>query len=181
LRSDGFHLVVSFSRSTFCLDLDHVCIAIQSCLGGYDNDLCITHIRDRVFKFSVVSKAVGFMINNLISYSCPSFICYFHLWGSGAPNWQREHTDWLHEQSLDWHNVSHRKTPLTGANVVPVAVGRSFADVVRVRSGDPISLDCMHNSCSPPISNSFRPTGLSSEGPTQPSRPPAEPVVADLG
>jgi hypothetical protein len=95
------------------------------------------------------------MIYNLRSYSCKSCQCFFHLWGSGAPNWQREYNDWCSEQSRDWQVVSHRKTPLTGANVVPVAAGRSYAEVARDQRLDPISSDLMHVSRSPPISNGW--------------------------
>jgi hypothetical protein len=99
--SEGFHLVVSFGRAIFRLDLDLVGIAIHSCLGGNVNDLHISHIGDQTFKISIISKAVGFMIYNLRSFSCKSFHCFFHLWGSGAPNWQREFKDWISEQSRD--------------------------------------------------------------------------------
>jgi hypothetical protein len=121
-------------------------IAIQSCLGGNGNDLHITHIRDQIFKITVVSKAVGFMIYNLRSFSCKSFLCYFHLWGSSAPNWQREFNDWISEQSQDWQIVTRRKTPLTGANAIPVAAGRSYAEVACDHRNDLNSLDLIDTS-----------------------------------
>jgi hypothetical protein len=93
------------------------------------------------------------MIYNLRSFSCKSFQCFFHLWGSGAPNWQREFNDWCNEQSQDWQVVSNRKTPLTGANAIPVAAGRSYAEVAHDQHLDPFSSDLMHVSCSPPFSN----------------------------
>jgi hypothetical protein len=128
-------------------------IAIHSCLGGNGNDLRISHIRDRTFKISVISKAVGFMIYNLRSFSCKSFQCFFHLWGSGAPNWQREFNDWTSKNSRDWQIVSRRKPPLTGANAILVTASRSYADVARNQRIDPNSTDLMHASRSPPISN----------------------------
>jgi hypothetical protein len=100
-----------------------------------------------------VTKAIGFMIYNLRSFSCKSFHCFFHLWGSGAPNWQREFKDWISEQSRDWRIVSHHKSPLTKANAIPVAAGRSYAEVARDQHNDPIYADHMHASRSPSNSN----------------------------
>jgi hypothetical protein len=62
---DGFHLVVSFGRASFRLDLPNVQLALQSCLGAEGASLHITHLRDRVFKFTVISKAIGFFIYRL--------------------------------------------------------------------------------------------------------------------
>jgi hypothetical protein len=81
--SDGFLLCVSFGRANFLLDLDHVTLVLQFGIGGPNVHLNVVHIRDRVFQITVYSKVVGFMINNLRSYSCHSFICYFHPWGFG--------------------------------------------------------------------------------------------------
>jgi hypothetical protein len=61
-----------------------------------------------MFQITVYSKAVGFMINRLRSYLCHSFTFYFHLWGFGGPNWQREYDSWLYEQDREWQTVSRR-------------------------------------------------------------------------
>jgi hypothetical protein len=59
--------------------------------------LNVSLLRDRVFSFTVSSKKVGFMILAQKFYSCPHFKCYYHLWGLGGPNWQRELLFWEKE------------------------------------------------------------------------------------
>jgi hypothetical protein len=85
--SDGFHLIVAFGHAKFRLDTILVNSALRSSIGSHDADFHVIHIRERVFRFSVISKVVGFMVYNLKSFSCPSFACHFFLWGSGGPNW----------------------------------------------------------------------------------------------
>jgi hypothetical protein len=114
--------------------------ALKSCIGNSESDFHVTHIRDRVFRFTVISKAFGFLVYNLRSFSCPSFICHFHLSGFGGPNWVHEHSLWLAEKESSWQTTSRRNPPLTGANVLLVA-SRSFADVARSTHLDPISSD----------------------------------------
>jgi hypothetical protein len=111
---------VAFGRVKFRLDAILVNSALRSCIGSHDADFHVIHIRERVFRFSVISKAVGFMVYNLKSFACPSFACHFFLWGLGGPNWSREHSLWLSEQASSWHPVAHRRPPLTGANATPV-------------------------------------------------------------
>jgi hypothetical protein len=127
----GFSLVVSFGRSNFRLDRSSINNALISCIGDDEADFHVTLIRERVFKFLVFSRAVGFMVYNLRSYACSSFQCFFHLWGFGGPNWQREFDLWSFEEQASWTPIARRKTPLTGANAIPVATGRSFADVAK--------------------------------------------------
>jgi hypothetical protein len=130
----GFTLVVSFGRANFCLTDKNVSIALQSCFGCDPSLIHTSCIRERVFSFNVISKAVGFMIYNLSSFSCPAFKCYFHLWGFGGPQWIREHRAWLKEIESEWHYVPSRSSSsrlLTGANSIPIQNPRSFADVVR--------------------------------------------------
>jgi hypothetical protein len=138
--SEGFHLIIAFGRANFRLDALLVNSALKYCIGNSESDFHVTHIRDRVFRFIVISKAVGFLVYNLRSFSCLSFICHFHLLGFGGPNWVHEHSLWLAEQESSWQTMSHRNPPLTGANVIPVA-SRSFADVARSTHLDPISSD----------------------------------------
>lgn len=73
---DAFHLVVSFGRSSFPLSIENVGHALHACLGGDPIGFHVSHIRGSVFKFSVASKAVGFLVYNLRSFSCPSFRCF---------------------------------------------------------------------------------------------------------
>jgi hypothetical protein len=123
----------------FCLDANLVGIALQSCLGGVGSALRVTPIRGRFFKFTVISKAVGFMIYRLKSFSCPSFKCFFHLWGMEGTNWQWEFSAWSEEQASKWHVITHQRSPLTGANSIPIAPGCSFAAVIHGNRSNLIS------------------------------------------
>jgi hypothetical protein len=69
-KSNHFLIVVSFGRATFKLHEDVVGIALESCIGGNCDDLSVKYLNDRVFRFFVSSKAVGFMVNALGSFSC---------------------------------------------------------------------------------------------------------------
>jgi hypothetical protein len=128
---DGFHLTVAFGHAKFRLVAPLVNSALRSCIGSLDADFHVIHIWEHVFRFSVISKAVGFMVYNLKTFSCPSFVCHFFLWGSGGPNWSREHSLWLAEQESSWQPVSRRRPPLTGANAMPLARPCCYADAAR--------------------------------------------------
>jgi hypothetical protein len=93
-KSNHFILFVSFGRATFKLTEDMVGIALESCIGGNCDDLSVKYLNDRVIRFSVASKAVGFMVTALRSFSCSSFKCFFNLWGNGGPSWPREFSNW---------------------------------------------------------------------------------------
>jgi hypothetical protein len=133
--SGHFFLVASFGRFGFRLDELNVCLALSSCLGCAFEEIYITKLSERVFRFSVCSKAVGFLIHNFKHFSCPRFVCYFHLWGNGGPNWQREFSRWHSEQEAKWSSGSRsrlRSRPHSGCdrgiqNSVPVR--QSFARI----------------------------------------------------
>jgi hypothetical protein len=108
-KSNHFLLVVSFGRATFKLHEDAVGIALESCIGGNCDDLAVKFLNDRVFRFSVSSKAVGFMVNALRSFSCSSFKCYFHLWSNGGPYWHKEFLQWQADCDKEWILVSPNK------------------------------------------------------------------------
>jgi hypothetical protein len=67
-----------------------VAIAIQACFGGTVALYNVKLLRDRTFRFSVSSSAIGFEIYNSVSYSHSSFKVFFNLWGQGGPNWIAE-------------------------------------------------------------------------------------------
>jgi hypothetical protein len=69
LSVDGFHLVVSFAWAIFRLDQPNVSVALQSCLGTDRASLHVTSLHDRVFKFTMNSKAIGFF------YLSSSILC----------------------------------------------------------------------------------------------------------
>jgi hypothetical protein len=108
-KSRHFLLVVSFGRAKFKLDCDSVSIALESCIGGLCDDLDVRQLGDRIFRFSVNSKIVGFMVYALRSFDCEAFKCYFHLWGNGGPAWKREFSLWQKECQEEWIMVSPNK------------------------------------------------------------------------
>jgi hypothetical protein len=79
-------------------------------LGGAYESLDVMHLSGRVFHFSIISKAVGFLIQRKFSYECDYFKCYFHLWGSGGPNWIREESAWIKEMDQEWNIVTRKKS-----------------------------------------------------------------------
>jgi hypothetical protein len=89
-------------------------------------------LSDRVFRFSLSCKDVGFAVYRRHSYICPLFKAYLHLWNSGGPNWIKEWQLYSDEESSSWKLVSRRrnlqasfadvvrKPALSGANLVPL-------------------------------------------------------------
>jgi hypothetical protein len=112
MQSGSFTLVVSFGSSSFRLDEEYVSIALESVLGGYCGILRVFNIVERVFSFCVANKDVGFHVTKLRQFSCPQFKCYFHLWGGGGPNWQREFYFWQKELQEEWTLISPSKRAL---------------------------------------------------------------------
>ncbi|KQJ97888.1 hypothetical protein BRADI_3g33962v3, partial [Brachypodium distachyon] len=100
-KSKHFYLAVSFGRAKFRLDVDSVGLALECCLGGLYDEFSVVHLRDRVFRFSVSTKSVGFMIHNLHKFSCAQFKCFFHLWGNGVPHWNSEFKAWQRYSAPD--------------------------------------------------------------------------------
>ena len=104
--STPFFLVVSFGRASFRLDLINVKLALEACLGVDPDQISLIHLSGRTFRFSVYSKAIGFFIYKLRSYECAQFICFFHLWGSGGPNWIHEESLYYKELDAEWTTIS---------------------------------------------------------------------------
>jgi hypothetical protein len=96
------------------------------------------------------------MIYRLKSFSCPSFKCFFHLWGMEGTNWQWEFSAWSEEQASKWHVVTHQRSSLTGANSIPIAPGCSFAAVIRGNRSNLISSDQTPPSRPASLSNADR-------------------------
>ena len=64
------------------------------------------HLKDRTFKFSVASKAVGFEIYNHGRVVENDFELVFNLWGFGGPNWMREEQLFYCEEDASWTLVT---------------------------------------------------------------------------
>ena len=54
-------------------------------------------------------KEVGFFISHQRSFVCPQFKCFFHLWGHGGPDWEKEFRLWQSECNQEWTLVSPSK------------------------------------------------------------------------
>jgi hypothetical protein len=86
-RKREFLLVISFGRATFKLNSHTVGLSLQSCFGGIASKFHVVCLKERVFRFSVASRSVGFEIYNSGKLSEKDFDCFIHLWGNGGPNW----------------------------------------------------------------------------------------------
>ena len=82
----AFFLVASFGRYKLCLSPESVGFILQATLGGITADLSVLALSDRVFRFSVSSRLVGFHIFKRPSFVCSAFKVFFHLWSNGGPN-----------------------------------------------------------------------------------------------
>jgi hypothetical protein len=102
-------MTVSFGRAKFKLDRVSAGLALESCLGGLCDDMLVIQLADRVFRFSVASRHVGFMIYAMKYFTCASFKCFFHLWGNGGPSWKSEFRSWQKECNEEWTLVSPNK------------------------------------------------------------------------
>uniref|UniRef100_A0ACD6AKF3 Uncharacterized protein n=1 Tax=Avena sativa TaxID=4498 RepID=A0ACD6AKF3_AVESA len=108
-KAHHFLMVVSFGRSKFKPDDKSVALALESCIGGVAQDLSVLKLADRVFRFSVSSKYVGFLVYGLQQYSCRDFKCFFHLWSNGGPLWNKKFNAWQKECNEEWTLISPNK------------------------------------------------------------------------
>ncbi|GJN27898.1 hypothetical protein PR202_gb15960 [Eleusine coracana subsp. coracana] len=88
---------------------DSVGMALHSVLGGAPGGFHIGHEQHSHFRFSVASKAVGFLVHSLRRVTTKHFDVYFFLWHGGGADFQRDHKAWLQEEEQEWTLVS-RKT-----------------------------------------------------------------------
>jgi hypothetical protein len=125
-----FWLLVSFGRCIFKLDSVAVGHLLQAVLGGFAKGFNVSQLADRVFRFAVSSKVVGFHIYNSKCIDRPEFKDFFNLWNFGGPNWAYEYRLFLQEENANWWFVKGKKKisfanivklpPLTGANAIPI-------------------------------------------------------------
>jgi hypothetical protein len=101
----SFWLVVSFGRCIFKLNSDSVGHLLQAALGGFAAGFEVLHLSDRVFRFSISSKAVGFHIYNSKCIDRAEFKAFFNLWNHGGPNWMHEFKIFLDEEKASWLTV----------------------------------------------------------------------------
>jgi hypothetical protein len=77
--SSAFLLVISFGRCIFKLTPELVGFLLQASLGGFATGFKVTQLADRIFRFSVFSKLVGFHIYNTKLIDRPEFRAFFNL------------------------------------------------------------------------------------------------------
>jgi hypothetical protein len=107
-RRREFLLVVSFGRASFKLDIHMVGLALQSCFGGLASKFHVKFSSERVFRFSVASRSVGFEMYNTGKFSESEFEFFIHLWGNGGPNWKFEEKKFYKEQEKEWKVVQKK-------------------------------------------------------------------------
>jgi hypothetical protein len=128
--SSTFWLIISFGRCIFKLESTAVGHLLQAALGGFAKGFNVSQLADRVFCFSVSSKAVGFHIYNSKFIDRSEFRAFFNLWNHGGPNWKYEYRMFLQEKNANWWIVKGKKKisfanivklpPLSGANAIPI-------------------------------------------------------------
>jgi hypothetical protein len=112
-----FWLVISFGRCFFKLDSIAVGYLLQAALGGFAKGFNVSQLSDRVFRFSVSSKAVGFHIYNSKCIDRSEFRAFFNLWNHGGPNWTYEYRKFIQEENANWWIVKGKKK-ISFANIV---------------------------------------------------------------
>ena len=59
-RQKEFTMVVSFTRASFRINVHTVSVSLLAMFGGYAQGFRVRFLKDRSYKFSVASRAVGF-------------------------------------------------------------------------------------------------------------------------
>jgi hypothetical protein len=149
LDSMDFFLLVSVGRCKYRVSEHSVGLIFQATLGGCVVDFKPLQIVERVFRFSVASKNVGFHIYKLGSFSCDQYQIFFNLWGNGCAHWISKSEKIYKEEQDKWQVVQRRKInpkksyaemvrnqpKLSGANRVPIGRGNfQNSNPVRTRS-----------------------------------------------
>jgi hypothetical protein len=68
------------------------------------------NLRERVFRFSVSSRSIGFEIYNSGKFIEKDFELSIFLWGNGGPNWLFEEKKYYKELDEEWTVVSGKKS-----------------------------------------------------------------------
>jgi hypothetical protein len=132
-----FWLVISFGRCILKLDSVAVDYLLQAALRGFAKGFNVSQLSDRVFRFSVSSKAVGFHIYNSKCIDRSEFRAFFNLWNHGGPNWTYEYRKFIQEENANRWIVKGKKKisfanivrlpPLSGANAIPIHRSKMFS------------------------------------------------------
>jgi hypothetical protein len=104
-RKREFILVISFGRTSFKLDIHTIGLVLQACFGDPTSKFIVSCLRERVFRFLVNSRAVGFQIYNAGKVVDPNFEFHISLWGNGGPNWIIKERKFYREEEESWKTV----------------------------------------------------------------------------
>lgn len=119
-----FFMVLSFGRCVYRLSEQSAALILQAVIGGVADSFAVLRLADRVFRFSVHSKDVGFHIYKLRSFECSSFKMFFNLWHNGGPNYHLELANWEQEQANEWVHITNKNATnrvcLSEPNSIPV-------------------------------------------------------------
>jgi hypothetical protein len=102
---------LQFFTDPLFFSLKSVGMALCSIIGGSSGGFHLVCVKPCHFRFSVTSKAVGFLVRALKRITTMNFDVYFHLWRDGGANWQRELHDWEDEEERQWTLVTKKKSP----------------------------------------------------------------------
>ncbi|CAL4886563.1 unnamed protein product [Urochloa decumbens] len=124
----SFWLLAAFSRSRLRLDSSSVSNILQSVLGGTASLFAVVEVEDRIYKFSVSSKAVVLAIYSLWSFSYDQFRVFFHLWNTRGLSLAANSTIKDQGPQYQWQEVRSKKDNRTFANV---AKGKQSSQTMR--------------------------------------------------
>lgn len=108
---DGSFLMLAvFRRYTFRLDDNTVSHALSSVLGGPPSSFHVRRESERHFRFSVASKAVGYLVLDLRRAITQHFDVFFYLWRDGGADWKKDRVAWEKEEERSWILVTSKKS-----------------------------------------------------------------------
>jgi hypothetical protein len=108
----SFFLFAVFRCSSFCLMEESVGMALHAVLGGSPGGCHISCEKPCHFRFSVASKAVGFLVAAKKHITTQNFDVYFSLWRNGGAIWQGEIKCWEEEEESSW-TMDKKEKPFT--------------------------------------------------------------------
>ncbi|KAJ1255462.1 hypothetical protein BS78_K215400 [Paspalum vaginatum] len=131
----SFSLLIAIGRCKFRLSEGSVSLILQSVIGNLFNKTTVLELEDRIYKCSVPSKSVGFLIYKLKSFSGDLFRVFFHLWNPKGLGQARLSRNADQGRVYQWTPVLSRKNrnstpPSASARNAPI-LGFNCASVGR--------------------------------------------------
>ena len=124
----AFALLVALGRCRFRLDESFIASTLSAILGDLAEHFHVSLIEDRIFLFSVSSKAIGFEIYRIREFVCDELELSFHLFNDSGLASARSFSSnlsvfpWVEvRKKSSYADVVKKPTAiLTGANRVPI-------------------------------------------------------------